>query len=76
MYKYFKRFVDFFGSIGLIIIAFIPMLIIAFLIWKEDKESPFFIQTRMGKDEKVFRMYKFRSMIENRKELDYPHFMH
>ncbi|MBR6253250.1 MAG: sugar transferase [Clostridia bacterium] len=70
MYKYFKRFVDFFGSIGLIIIAFIPMLIIAFLIWKEDKESPFFIQTRMGKDEKPFKMYKFRSMKTNRVELD------
>ena len=70
MYKYVKRIVDIFLAIGFLIVMAIPMLIVSFLIWKEDKGSPFYIQDRMGKDEKPFRMYKFRSMIENRKELD------
>jgi lipopolysaccharide/colanic/teichoic acid biosynthesis glycosyltransferase len=57
-------------SIILIIVLFIPMVIIAFLIWKEDKGSPFFVQDRMGKDLKPFKMYKFRSMLEERTALD------
>lgn len=70
MYKYVKRIADIFLSIGILIVMAIPMLIISFLIWKEDKGSPFFIQDRMGKGEKPFKMYKFRSMKENRVELD------
>ena len=70
MYKYFKRFCDIVLSILILIIMFIPMLIIAFLIWNEDKGSPFFIQERMGKDLKTFKMYKFRSMRNDRKALD------
>ncbi len=70
MYKYFKRFCDIVLSILILIIMFIPMLIIAFLIWLEDKHSPFFIQDRMGKDLKTFKMYKFRSMRKDRKALE------
>ena len=47
----------------------IPMLIIAFLIWKEDRQSPLFMQTRMGVGEKPFKMYKFRTMKNGREEL-------
>ena len=70
MYKYVKRFLDIILSIILIVVLLIPMCIIAFLIWKEDKGSPFFMQDRMGKDLKPFKMYKFRSMIEKRDALD------
>ncbi|MBR3281654.1 MAG: sugar transferase [Clostridia bacterium] len=70
MYKYFKRFCDIIVSICILILMAIPMAIIAFLIWKEDKGSPLFIQDRMGKDLKPFKMYKFRSMRNDRKELD------
>ena len=70
VYKYIKRFCDIILAIGITIVMAIPMLIIAFLIWKEDGDSPIFYQDRMGKDEKVFRLYKFRSMTNNRKELE------
>ncbi len=70
MYKYLKRLMDICLAIGCLILFAIPMIIISFLIWHEDKGSPFFIQDRMGFGEKPFKMYKFRSMKENRVELD------
>ena len=70
MYKYIKRFIDIVLSILILIVMAIPMLIISFLIWKEDKGSPFYVSDRMGKNEIPFKMIKFRSMKENRKELD------
>jgi lipopolysaccharide/colanic/teichoic acid biosynthesis glycosyltransferase len=68
--KYFKRIIDIILALGVLVVAFIPMLIIAFLIWKEDKESPFFVQDRMGLNEVPFKMIKFRSMTTNRTELE------
>ena len=70
MYKYIKRILDIVISAIILVIMAIPMLVIAFLIWKEDKQSPIFKQDRMGKDLVPFTMYKFRSMKCNRKELD------
>ncbi len=57
-------------SIVILIIMCIPMLLIAFCIWLEDKQNPIFTQDRMGKDMVPFKMYKFRSMRNDRKELD------
>ena len=34
-----------------------------FLIWKEDKKSPFYIAPRSGKNGSIFKMVKLRSMI-------------
>ena len=58
-----KRLVDIFTSFfGLLF--FIPILLpIMFLIWKEDKRSPFYITQRLGKEEKQFNMVKLRSMV-------------
>jgi lipopolysaccharide/colanic/teichoic acid biosynthesis glycosyltransferase len=59
-----KRTIDMVGSlVGLILLS--PLfIIIAILIKLEDpKGSVFFYQTRIGKDEKPFRMFKFRSMM-------------
>jgi lipopolysaccharide/colanic/teichoic acid biosynthesis glycosyltransferase len=71
MYKYVKRFLDIVFSAVLLVLLAIPMLIIAFLIWKDDKGSPIFKQERMGKDLKPFTMYKFRTMLENREGIDH-----
>ena len=60
-----KRIMDVvFSLLGLIVLS--PLFfIVALLIKLEDpKGSVFFYQNRVGKDEKLFRMYKFRSMIE------------
>lgn len=64
MYSVLKRTIDIFGSIaGLIVLS--PLLAcIAVLIKLEDpKGSVFFYQTRIGKNEKPFRMFKLRSML-------------
>jgi len=60
-----KRFFDVLASlVGLAF--FLPILIpVLFLIWKYDKKSPFYIAPRVGKNEKIFKMLKLRSMIVN-----------
>ena len=70
MYKYTKRVLDIALALVLLVILGIPMIMIAILIYLEDGESPIFKQQRMGKNLKPFEMYKFRSMIVNRKELE------
>lgn len=63
-----KRIIDFFGSlIGIILLSPI-MLITSIAIKIESKGPAFFIQERVGKDGKLFRMYKFRSMCINAEE--------
>tara|TARA_Y100001936_G_scaffold114339_1_gene112155 strand:+ start:677 stop:1408 length:732 start_codon:yes stop_codon:yes gene_type:complete len=60
-----KRLFDIFFS-SIFIIIFSPIIIIfSFLIWNQDKKSPFYIAERVGKKEKIFKMIKFRSMVIN-----------
>lgn len=50
----------------LILVTFSPLLlVVCFLVWKQDKHSPFYIADRVGKDGKLFSMVKLRSMIIN-----------
>nr|CCB81828.1 priming glycosyltransferase [Lactiplantibacillus pentosus MP-10] len=69
-YRFVKRVFDFVASLlGLIILS--PLfLIIAIAIKLEDpKGSVFYSQTRLGRGETPFKMYKFRSMVSNADEL-------
>lgn len=63
MYKHFiKRLLDILIS-GIALILLAPLLIIISLIVKKELGSPIlFSQDRIGKDEKTFKLYKFRSM--------------
>jgi exopolysaccharide biosynthesis polyprenyl glycosylphosphotransferase len=68
-YSVVKRTIDIAGSLAGIILLSPLFIIIAILIKLEDpKGSVFFYQTRIGKNEKPFRMYKFRSMVSNAEE--------
>lgn len=60
-----KRIFDFTCAfIGLVLAS--PILIpVMFLVWIQDWHSPFYIAPRVGKKEKLFRMFKLRSMIVN-----------
>jgi len=69
MYKYIKRIIDFTLATILLIIAAIPMLIVAIAIKIEDKGPVIYKSKRMGKGLKTFNTYKFRSMKTNRQEL-------
>lgn len=69
MYSFFKRMMDIMCSlVGLI--ALVPVLLIVSIAIKIESKGPIiFIQKRVGKDGKVFSMYKFRSMLVNAEEL-------
>ena len=62
MYKYLKRFLDFTIALSALIILFIPLLIVAVIIRLDSKGPIIFKQERLGKDGKVFKILKFRSM--------------
>ena len=58
-----KRLFDFTAALlGLIVLSPL-LLILCLLIWLQDRHSPFYIATRMGRGEKPYRMIKLRSMI-------------
>lgn len=69
MYSYVKRTLDFMGAVALLILAGIPMLVVAAMIKLEDGGPVFFMQQRIGKNLKPFYIYKFRSMRVDRKAL-------
>ena len=54
-----------FSLLALIVLA-VPMAIVALVIWADSPgASPIFSQDRVGRDGKIFKFYKFRSMIPN-----------
>ncbi len=57
-----KRLVDIAGAIAALIIAAIPMLLVALIIKITSPGPVIFSQVRIGKHNKKFKMYKFRSM--------------
>lgn len=62
LYKYFKRFFDILAA-SLALLVFSPLLLIVALLVRLTSEGPvIFKQARIGKDGKVFEIYKFRSM--------------
>ena len=60
-----KRFIDIVGSLVLIVLTSPIMLMTAVAIKVYDHGDVFFKQNRLTKDGKVFKIYKFRSMIMN-----------
>lgn len=64
--QFLRRVQDVFFSLLALLVLWLPMLVIAVIIYVDDpKGSPFFAQTRIGKNGKPFRFYKFRSMYVN-----------
>lgn len=68
-YRYIKRFMDvILATIALVVLSPI-FLIIAIAIKIESKGPVFFKHTRIGKNGKIIKLYKFRSMVINAEEL-------
>ncbi len=66
MYKlFFKRFFDVLLSLVALPFWFIMFIIIAPIIYIEDRGPVFYNSSRLGKDGRIFKMYKFRSMKMN-----------
>ena len=64
-----KRVIDVFLSICGLIVCAIPMLIIAILIKMDSKGPVLFKEERLGKDQKIFTIYKVRSMCQGAYEI-------
>ena len=62
MYRFLKRTFDIFSS-GLALIVLLPVWLVAIIgIEVSDPGPVFYFANRAGKDNKTFKMYKFRSM--------------
>ena len=66
--KYFKRALDLFCGLLAVIVFGWLYAIIAFLVRVKLGSPVLFTQDRPGKDEKIFKLYKFRTMTDARDE--------
>lgn len=60
-YDFFKRLFDLIVS-ATMLVALSPLLLLVCLLVMTDGGPPIYVQTRVGKNGKQFKMYKFRSM--------------
>ncbi len=64
VYKFFKRLFDIiFGLIGLLFLIPLTIVLKIAYVCTGDWHSIFYIQPRIGKDGKVFKLFKYRSMV-------------
>lgn len=69
-YFFWKRIIDICGSfIGIIVCSVLIWWWVALLIKLTSKGPVFFRQERLGKNKKIFRIFKFRTMRENAPEI-------
>ena len=66
--QFFKRFYDFLLSFIAIIVLSIPLLVLIIMGSITMKGNPFFTQSRPGKNEKIFKLIKFRTMTNAKDE--------
>ena len=66
---FFKRMLDVFAALFLIILLGIPMLVIALMIKCDSKGPVFFRQERVTAYGAKFRIHKFRTMVNNAERL-------
>lgn len=63
---FFKRFLDIVLSLAGIIVLSPLYIVLSLMVWHGMGRPVLFSQERIGKDEKIFRLYKFRSMTNER----------
>lgn len=70
LYDFSKRLVDTVGSI-IALIIFSPLLVLVSIAIKLDSKGPILADTpmRVGKNGKLFKIYKFRSMVQNAQQI-------
>ena len=70
MYRYFlKRLIGFLGALAaLILLSPLFIVVIVWLHFANKGAGAFFYQTRIGKGEKPFKVFKFKSMTDERDE--------
>lgn len=70
--RIFKRLIDAIGAVVALVLALPVLVLLALALWMESG-NPFYTQLRLGKNGKMFRMIKLRSMYvgADRKLQDY-----
>ncbi len=64
-----KRLIDFVCA-TMLILMFAPLFVLIAVLIKLDSKGPvFFVQDRVGKNHRLFKMIKFRSMVSNAEDL-------
>jgi undecaprenyl phosphate N,N'-diacetylbacillosamine 1-phosphate transferase len=66
--EYFKRLFDIIFSLSLILLLFPIMILIFLLVWVTIG-FPIFIQKRPGLNNKIFTLYKFKTLYDNSKNI-------
>lgn len=71
IYAVTKRVMDFIFA-TILLVVFSPLMLLTAALIKIDSRGPvFFRQERVGKDGKIFRIFKFRSMVSDNDMRDY-----
>ena len=68
MYLKFKRLFDFFISFAILLLLFPLFIIVAVLIKLDSKGPIFYLQSRVGENGRVFRIYKLRTMTNKERD--------
>lgn len=63
--RFLKRLLDVFISLAGLLFLLIPFIIIAIIIKLDSKGPIFFFQERVGKNGKLFDVWKFRTMVDD-----------
>lgn len=66
--KYFKRLIDFTLSLIALVLLSPIIFLVCILVYFKLGSPVLFKQERPGKDEKIFKMYKFRTMTDEKDE--------
>ena len=70
VFRFFKRFFDIVLSTFALVVLLPVLLLVALIIFLDDPHgSPIFIQKREGKNRRIFKLIKFRSMVVKRRAL-------
>ncbi len=64
--KYFKRFLDFLAALAGLFLLIPIFIVVTIGLFFANNGKPFFFQTRPGKNEKLFRIVKFKTMNDKK----------
>lgn len=67
-YPFFKNLLDYAGAFVLLIVLSPIILIVSLLLMIQNSGNPFFLQERNGKNERVFKVMKFKTMTDETDE--------
>ena len=69
-YLFFKRLFDIaIALVGMIVLVIVTIILATFYSFGKNKGRIFFSQERIGLNGKTFKIYKYRSMVENAQEI-------